>query len=342
MPIARRTLLAQLGAAAALGTAAWARAQNTPDWSQVEQAARKEGKLLLYSSSATPATLNPVIAGFDQRYGVKTELLFARPTEIRERIRAEQAAGRPQADLLVDGMTLNLPAYIGSYIPHGDFPNLKKLVAPHKTDGILVPVAVARQTVLINSRLVKPEEEPKSWLDLLDPKWKGKILSDDPRGPGAGGIVFDVLQQKFGPSYHEKLAQQNLVISSDISINERRLAQGEFSLYIPFRIQGILTLKGLPIRPMRAKEGDCYIVVATARVKDAPRPNIARLFMNYVMEPEAQKVFIDGLYSSTVGASAAHLPPDQRAILESPLLGEAEPKGLDERRKAFGPVYFKS
>ena len=52
--------------------------------------------------------------------------------------------------------------------------------------------------ILINTRLVKPEDEPKSWNDLNDPKWKGKILSDDMRPLGSGNTMFAILQKKMG------------------------------------------------------------------------------------------------------------------------------------------------
>ncbi len=322
-----------------LGTAAAQPAD--PAWDQVVAAAKKEGRLVLYSGAATPSTLEPIMAAFQERYGIKVDLLFGRPSETRERIRAEQAAGRVQADLLMDGLTLNIPAFIGSYVPHEPFPNLGKLVPPFKSDGTLVPVGIGRQTVVMNTRLVKPEDEPKSWLDLLDPKWKGKIITDDPRSPGSGSIVFDVLAEKFGNGYLEKLASQKPVIATDINQAERRVAQGEFAFFIPFRIQSVLTLRGLPVKAMRAKEGDVYIVMAMARVKGAPRPNAARLFTDFFLSPEVQRILLDKGYSPVTGEQGgANLPADLRAINQGPLLGATEPTGFGERRKTVSDVFF--
>ena len=71
-----------------LGTAAAQPAD--PAWEQVVAAAKKEGRLVLYSGAATPSTLEPIMEAFQQRYGIKVDLLFGRPSETRERIRAEQ------------------------------------------------------------------------------------------------------------------------------------------------------------------------------------------------------------------------------------------------------------
>lgn len=337
------TLIA--GAAIASGARAQAPAAapaaSSAAWDAVVAAAKKEGKLVLYSGAATPKTLGPIMESYEKRYGIKVDLLFGRPSEIRERVRAEQAAGRVQADLTMDGPTLNQPGFIGAYVPHEDIPNARKLVAPFSTDGMLLPVGIGRQTVLMNTRLVKPADEPKSWQDLLDPKWKGKIVIDDPRSPGSGSLVFDVLNEKFGPDYLRKLMQQEPVVSTDISVNERRVAQGEFAFFIPFRIQSVPNLRGLPVKAMTAKEGDVYIIMTLQRVKNAPRPNAARLFMNHFLDGATQKHLLDTAYGSVTGESGAHLPPDLQAINNGKLLGASEPKGLDERRKAFSALFAK-
>lgn len=314
---------------------------STKAWEEVVAAARKEGKLVLYSGAATPKTLGPVMESFEKRYGIKVDLLFGRPSEIRERVRAEQAAGRVHADLSMDGPTINQPSFIGSYVPHEGIPNSSKLVSPFVDDGRLLPVGIGRQTVLMNTRLVKPADEPRSWFDLLDPKWRGKIVTDDPRSPGSGSLVYDVLNEKLGPQYLQKLVSQNLVVSTDISLNERRVAQGEFAFFIPFRIQSVPNLRGLPVKAMTAKEGDVYIVMTLQRVKNASRPNAARLFMNHFLDSPTQKHLLETAYGSVTGESDAQLPEDLKAINRGPLLGASEPQGLDERRKAFAALFVK-
>ena len=71
--------------------------------------------------------------------------------------------------------------------------------------------------LLVNRNLVKPADEPKSWKDILDPKWTGKILSDDYRALGGGAVFFVVMHDTFGKEFHEKLAAQKPVFSRDIA-----------------------------------------------------------------------------------------------------------------------------
>ncbi len=329
---------AQAQGAAPLQWAPADAATHTP-WEQVEPLAKKEGRLVLYSGAATPSTLKPIIEAFEARYGIKVELLFGRPAETRERVRAEQAAGRVQADLLMDGATLKVAAHVPHYVPHGELPNLQRMKAPFKSDGTLMPAGIGRQTVLMNTRLVKPGEEPKSWHDLLDPKWKGKILTDDPRLPGAAVIAYDVLNEKFGRSYLENLMKQEPVVINNISVAERRVAQGEYAFLLPVRVQSLMQLRGLPVKAMRAKEGDVYIVMAMARVKNGKSPHAARLFLNHFLEASSQKQLVLAGSTSVAGDLADDMPADMREIAQGPLLGTADPQGADERRKAFHSLF---
>ena len=81
-------------------------------------------------------------------------------------------------------------------------------------DGTRVPIYVIHYGILVNTEMVKPAEEPKGWPDLLDPRWKGKILSDDMRALGGGAVFFMVTVQKFGKEFQERLAALRQRIST--------------------------------------------------------------------------------------------------------------------------------
>ena len=150
---------------------------------------------------------------------------------------------------------------------HGPLPSLGQLKPEFRSDDIRIPVFAIVYGILVNSQLVTPADEPKSWLDLTDPRWKGKILSDDFRALGGGGVLFYVLQETFGRDFHEKLAAQELKFSREIPANERRIARGEYPLYIPVSSSAMPPLKGLRevlspnegclhrLRPRVAQEG---------------------------------------------------------------------------------------
>ena len=91
----------------------------------------------------------------------------------------------------------------------------------------------------------------------------------------------------FGKEFHEKLAAQKPVFSRDIANSERRVARGEFPLYLPFSLQNYNNLKGLPIKPIVPAEGRPYVRFDLTMLKNAPHPNAARVFMNHYLEPES-------------------------------------------------------
>ena len=160
---------------------------------------------------------------FTAKYGIKVELLEARASEVRERVRVEQAAGRFLGDLHHNGSTTTwLMTRDGNFQPHGAIPNVKNVDPIYQPDDTKIPAEVISYCLLVNKTLVKPADEPKSWKDLLDPKWQGKILSDDYRALGGGAVFFPVMLRTFGREFHEKLAAQKPVFSRDLA--EQRAA----------------------------------------------------------------------------------------------------------------------
>jgi iron(III) transport system substrate-binding protein len=137
---------------------------------------------------------------------------------------------------------------------------------------------------------VKPEEEPKSWRDLLDPKWSGKMLADDTRALGAGGIFFSVMTEWFGADFHRRLAQQKIVFGRDLGADQLRIARGEFPLRWPQSLSNMRDLKGLPLRFIIPTEGLTYVRVDSAIIKGAARPNAAQLFIAYMLSQKTQDV----------------------------------------------------
>jgi iron(III) transport system substrate-binding protein len=176
--------------------------------------------------------------------------------------------------------------------------------------------------------MVKPEDEPKKWTDLLDPKWKDKILSDDTRPIGGGQTMFFVLQKTYGTPFHEKLAAQNLVFSRDLRNDARRVARGEYPLYIPQMFAMASDLKGLPVKALVMEEGVPYVPINFAQLKNAPHPNAARVFINHFLEQESQLQYANAWMTTVVKGMAEKANPDARPFVEPKLLGATT---LEER-----------
>jgi iron(III) transport system substrate-binding protein len=321
----RRSVLGLLAAGTAVGPA-WAQ----DDWAKTVEAAKKEGKLVVYTASIGSPSLKAVIKAFEQKYGISVELLEARASEVRERVRVEQAAGRFLGDVHHNGSTTTwLMTRDGNFQPHGPVPNIKNIIPPYEADDIRVPAEVISYGLMINRNLVKPGDEPKSWKDILDPKWTGKILSDDYRALGGGAVFFVVMHDTFGKEFLEKLATQKPVFSRDIQNSERRVARGEYPLYLPFSLQDYNTLKGLPVKPIMPAEGRPYVRFDLAMLKNAPRPNAARVFMNHYLEPEQQIIYANAGYNPVVKGVVEKTMEEIRVLLAAKALGTTVPERQD-------------
>jgi iron(III) transport system substrate-binding protein len=311
------------------------------EWSSLVAAAKKEGRVVLYSAFVGLAAHKELKNDFESAYGITVDILEARASEVRERIRIEQAAGRNAADVSENGRTTTTLQIKEERVfePHGPLPSLGRLKADFPSDGMRLPVFAIVYGILANTMLVKPADEPKSWLDLTDPRWKGKILSDDLRTLGGGGVLFSVLQDLYGRAFHEKLAQQDLKFSREIPANERRVARGEYPLYIPDSLTSLLELKGLPVKFIAPKEGLPYVGYDLALLKNAPHPNAARLLMEYYLGKTMQQSLARlGLLPTTADALTG-VDPAVAQIETTKLLGTTDPERMNEMLSLAQQIY---
>jgi iron(III) transport system substrate-binding protein len=255
-------------------------------------AAKKEGKVAFYTSFLGAKAHLDIIKTFEAKYGIPVELLDVRASEMTERIRTEQTSQRYIGDVEQNGASsVILQQRDGILQPHGDIPNAKNLLPDHVATDFDVPCYVLGYGILVNTNAVKPDEMPKSWKDITDPKWKGKIISDDPRALGGGGVMFSAFEDKLGDDYNVALSKQGLVLSRDIGNDERRVARGEYPMRIPQLFSNWLALKTLPVKFIAPTEGLPYIRFDFAVLKGAPHPNAARLFINHYLSEQVQAAY---------------------------------------------------
>jgi iron(III) transport system substrate-binding protein len=306
----------------ALLLAAFPAAAQAQDWPKVVAAAKAEGKVVVYNSAIGAPYYKWAVESFEKTHGIKVETLDVRASEMRERIRTEQAAGRFIGDITQPGSaTAFNQEKDGHFQPHGGMPNAQKIRSPFKATEIQVPTFVQAYGILINTNLVKPADEPKSWKDLLAEKWKGKILSDDPRAIGGGQVMFFATHDALGADYHQKLATQGMFFSRDLRNDERRVARGEYPIYIPEQFAFSLDLKGLPVKLVLPEEGSPYITIVSVMLRNAPHPNAARVFINHLLEVETQLLYAKGGQIPVVEGAIERTEGETRRLAGAKLLG---------------------
>ncbi len=312
-------LLAAMVALAAMSLGASAQQADDP---ALVAAAQKEGKLAFYTSFLGAPFHIAAIKSFEKKYGISVELLDVRASELRERVRTEQAAGRFIGDVIQNGAaTMIRSQRDGELEPHGGIANATRLNEAQPATDVLVPSYILAYGILVNTTRVKPEDEPKSWKDLLAPAWKDKILSDDMRALGGGQVMFSVLEDAFGRAFHEKLAAQAPVFSRDVGNDERRVARGEYPLRIPQLFSNTTILKGLPVKLVIPVEGVPYIRFDMALLRNAPHPNAARLFINYYLSDEVQLIYANAGLIPVVPNLGGAIKDEMRVLTGAKLLG---------------------
>ena len=299
-------------------------------WDAVVAAAKQEGKVVVYNMALGAPYFQAVIKSFETTYGIPVESLDLRASELVERIRTEQSAGRYLGDAEMVTTTM-----IEEQLKNGDFiqklppiPNAANLRPPFKTTDFSVPAYVQPMGILINTRLVRGEDVPTSWNDLNAPKWKGKLLSDDMRPLGSGNTLFAILQKSMGADFNEKLAEQKPVFSRDMRNDARRVARGEYPIYISQVFAFASDLKGLPVKVLVPKEGAPYAQMDMALLKGAPHPNAARLFMQHFLSVDSQALYANAWMLPVVQGAAERADPDAQPYANAKLIGPAK---LSER-----------
>ncbi len=265
---------------------------------QLVEAARKEGKVVWYTSVDLPLA-EKVGKSFEAKYpGISVrvertgaERVFQRiAQEYGSNIRAVDVANSSDAAHFIVWKKQN---WLEAYLPE----DVAKLYPDeHKDpDGNFASFRVWACIIAYNTSLVKAEDAPKSFADLLDPKWKSKLVKAHPSYSGTIMTATYQMQRDLGWGYFEKLAAQQVMQVQSSADPPKRLALGERSVMADGNEYNIFQLMetGKPVAPVYASEGSPLIVGPTGMFKGAPNPNAAKLFCSYSFTPECQQLIID-------------------------------------------------
>jgi len=314
-------------------------AQDEADWAAVELAARGEGRLVFYSG-ASPMITAQLARLFEDRYGIPVEVIVGLSSELNERVRAEQGTTKPVGDVIVGGVSsASEHAAAGAFQSYGTLPGRERISRPFSDNGMIVPVYMTSFGMLVNTDAVASGDEPKSWSDILDPKWAGKLLSDSPWRPGAGRASYTVLYDRYGPTFHQQLAALKPSFSTSYTVAERQIGRGEYSLYFPFILRDIVNLSGLPVKRIVPDEGAIFSYQVGAILKRAPHPNAARLFLEFMLSDQVQRVFADRGYISVTDVVSTRAQKEKRVRRPIRLFDFAAPAHQLEMQPVLMKIY---
>jgi iron(III) transport system substrate-binding protein len=330
------------------------------EWDKIVEAGRKEGKVVV-SVPASAELRKEIERVFKQRFGIETELIAGRAAAIVGKIQQESRSGVHNFDLHMGGSESMVTGLLSQRILD---PFAPAMVLPEVTDRknwwgghiwvdnakryIYSSQAYQTENIWCNTDYVKPEDI-RSFSDLLNPKWVGKIGYLDPRTPGSGTSIWSFLWQLKGEAYLRKLVGQKLFISRDQRQLAENLAKGKIALVVGLTYYSFLPFlkAGLPVKPLPNPRDEVYVSGGSGHItiiKDAPHPNATKVFVNWFLGKEGQTIFskamgqgtrrldVDTQWLKEFGVVAAKdiLTPDQYPKLEN----QSEEKVIKVREPA--------
>lgn len=292
-----------------------ARAHAVTEWDASVRAAQKEGKVELILSGQMPQKLRKAMPEFEKKYGVKVNFQTGGGSAHAARILAERRVGRFTLDVWLGGANTALVQLVPNKAL-ASFPEL--LIDPEVKDlgkwykgkhyytdpegrYIFTWGASPTYNLSYNTKLVDPREI-KSYADVLNPKWKGKIVSWSPAAQGTGGTSVPMfMNPKIGEQWFRRwAAEMDVTIVSDSRQGAEWVALGRFAIGMFGLDTQAAELKnqGFPIEeflPHPMAEGEVLSAgAANIMVMDrAPNPNAAKLFVNWALSRDAQEIFIE-------------------------------------------------
>jgi iron(III) transport system substrate-binding protein len=311
------------------------------------EAATKEGKIVWYTAVDVNVA-EKVSKGFEAKFpGIAVKVERTGGERIFQRVGQETSSKIYAVDVLHSSDAAHFIVWKreGLLAPVVPEDVAKHYPAEHKdADGMYASWRIFLSVIAYNTSLVKPEDAPKSYADLLDPKWVGKMVKSHPGYSGSTMTATHQLSRDLGWEYLEKLSKQKIMQVQSASDPPKKLALGERAVQadgVDYLIY-LMKDKGQPVEVVYATEGTPLIVGPSGVAKNAPNPNAARLFHAWSFTAEAQQLNIDvgGLYSAHALVKDR---PGRRALKDIKLLKDdpaAVEKLADEIKEKYAK-YFK-
>jgi iron(III) transport system substrate-binding protein len=314
----------------------------TPD---LVAAAAKEGRVVFYTAMDLQVA-EALGKGFEAKYpGIVAQVERSGAERIFQRIGQENSSNIHVADVVDSSDVAHLLAWkrdglLAAYVPAD--------VARYPTDerdpdGFYATNRATLSCIGYNTKLVKPGDAPKSYADLLDPKWKGKMVKAHPGYSGNIVTATFELSRALGWDFFEKLGKQRVLQVQSSTEPPKKLALGERPVMVDGNEYNAILLKetGAPIEIVYPTEGTPLVIGSAGVLKEAPHPNAARLFISYLFSQEGQQLLVD-----VGGARSLH--PDTHERKDRPPLSQikllkADPveqeKTIDEIKQKYAEYF---
>ncbi|HEY5300494.1 MAG TPA: extracellular solute-binding protein [Acetobacteraceae bacterium] len=278
---------------------------------ELVKAACAEGKVVYYTAQSD-ADERAITKVFQQHFPcISVSVVSAVTGRLFERLQTEIAAGKVLGDVVI----LTDEALVQKLI---DQKRVRQWTAPEdaaypataKLPGWWYAASGSLMIPIYNTDTVTAADAPKTWQDLLDPRWKGKIATSPITIGGTAWVQYDFMLSKFGRDYLVKLAAQKPELLSAYNLAVLAVARGEQSIAVvsalneyPARVG-----QGAPIAPIYPPEGSPYTNYPMFLLAGSPHPHAAELFADWYLSREGQAALVKVRGAYSVRADVAPAP----------------------------------
>jgi iron(III) transport system substrate-binding protein len=342
----RREVITSAGALA-LGTvfASPARAEAPPSVAitpQLVEAAKQEAKVVLYSAMDLPVG-EKLGKAFETAYpGMQVQIERSGSERLFQRIDQEFASNIRAADVVTSADASHfIPWKRNGWLA----PFVSEDVARYfpeqyrDPDGLFATTRLWLSSIAYNTNLVKPDDAPTSYADLLGAKWAGKMVKGHPAYSGTIMSTTFQLVRELGWDYLEKLSKQRVMQVQSSTDPPKKLALGERAVMADGNEYNIVLLKeaGQPVEPVYPSEGTPTISGPTGIFVNAPHPNAAKLFQAWLHTRETQQFLTDFTGQYSVHAQV-QTRPGRKKLSDTRLMKE-DPAGTEKMAEEIKTRY---
>lgn len=343
-----RTTLAALAVVAAglLGSAGVALAFEGE--AALHEAAKKEKEFTWYTAHYNSETAAALCQGFEKKYpGVKCNYIRTTAQVAYQRLAQDQKAGIAQCSVISSTdqshyTKMKQDGWLQPYKPK-NLPELVDAFRPfNDPDGLFTATAAGLVLLTYNTSVVSPAEAPKKWADLTDPRWKNKVSIGHPGFSGYVGTWVVQMRKLYGWDYFKKLEANKPRIGRSINDTVTMLNAKESAVAAgPSATTLESKAKGNPLAIVYPEDGAILMISPSSILKNAPAPNTAKLFMEYLLSKECNEIMLKN-HQDPVNKSvktAAGAKPITQVKTIRPTYEEIDkgiPEVIEQFRDTFG------
>jgi len=337
-----------IAAAATLAVPAWVRAQGA-NLAALHEAAKKEGELTWYAVPQTSEVAERMGRTFTARYpGVKVNVVRTTAQVAFQRLNQDLKAGTPNCDVFT---STDLAHYVDlkgrnlllKYLPAA-VAKQDKRVQNMDADAYFHASTCFMMGLVYNTQKVPAANVPRSWNDLLDPKWNAAAAVAHPAYSGAAGAWCIEMRKLYGDGWFQKLAANKVRVGRSTIDAVTSVISGEASVSAgPMSLAARSASRGNPVATLAPKEGPVLILAPSGIMANTRRPNASKLFMEWLLGSEDTERIAVEEFSVPLRAGAKPAPGvlglgDAKPLLAPtpPQMVVQIPKVIDLWKDAFG------